>query len=165
MIISRRDEGMAVACQGLTADLVISSSLFEGVCGESNTSGKKSGARGAGDWRIYCDAAVLLLCFFFVLTQWTCREQGAVFYRSHATSQWSMDAGPLQTYTVEHALCGSAKRDHLGEKRCIPPLLLLWLSVLWPSRVPRLLPPSIRLDCKLLKDGDSHCVQCRVLEF
>lgn len=64
MIISRRDEGMAVACQGLTADLVISSSLFEGVCGKSNTSGKKSGTRGAGDWRIYCDAAVLLLCFF-----------------------------------------------------------------------------------------------------
>lgn len=25
-----------------------------------------------------------------------------------------MDTGPLQTYTVEHALCGSAKRGHLG---------------------------------------------------
>lgn len=24
-----------------------------------------------------------------------------------------MDAGPLQTYTVEHALCGSAKRGRL----------------------------------------------------
>lgn len=49
MIISRRDEGMAVACQGLTADLVISSSMFERARGESNTSGAKSGMRGAGD--------------------------------------------------------------------------------------------------------------------
>lgn len=30
MIISRRDEGMVVACQGLTGDLVISSSMFRG---------------------------------------------------------------------------------------------------------------------------------------
>lgn len=30
MIISRRDEGMAVACQGLTGDLVIFSSMFRG---------------------------------------------------------------------------------------------------------------------------------------
>ena len=30
MIISRRDEGMAVACQGLTGDLVIFSSMFWG---------------------------------------------------------------------------------------------------------------------------------------
>lgn len=40
------------------------------------------------------------------------------FYRSHATSQWSIAAGPLQTNTVEHALPGSAKHGHLGESRC-----------------------------------------------
>lgn len=32
-------------------------------------------------------------------------------------------------------------------------------------RLSRLLPPSICLDCKLLKDGDNHCVQCHVLEL
>lgn len=70
---------------------------------------------------IYCDPGVLLFCFF-LLTQWTWREQAlCFFYRSHATSQWSMDAGPLQTYTVEHALCGSAKRGHLGERGSTPP--------------------------------------------
>lgn len=52
--------------------------MFEGAFAESNTSGAKSGMRGAGDQWIYCHAAVLLLCFF-VLTQWTCREQGAFF--------------------------------------------------------------------------------------
>lgn len=49
MIIRRRDEGMAVDCQRLTADLVIFSSLSESVRGESNTSSKKRGMRGAGD--------------------------------------------------------------------------------------------------------------------
>lgn len=32
-----------------------------------------------------------------------------------------MDAGPLQTYTVEHALCGSAKHGHLGGIEEAPP--------------------------------------------
>lgn len=29
--------------------------------------------------RIYCNAAVLLFCFFFLLTQWTCRKKAALF--------------------------------------------------------------------------------------
>lgn len=73
---------------------------------------------------------------FFLLTQWTCREQAAFFYRSHATSQWSMDAGPLQTYTVEHALCGSAKRGHLGERGRTPPPLPLLPSILSAALLP-----------------------------
>lgn len=85
--------------------------------------------------------AMLLFCcsVFFLLTQWTWRVQAA-FYRSHATSQWSMDAGPLPTYTVEHALWGLAERIHLGEERappsqlpshplvCSRPLVSLWTS-------------------------------------
>lgn len=63
-----------------------------------------------------------VVLFFFC---WHSEHGGSrqrFFYRSHATSQWSMDAGPLQTYTVEHALCGSAKRGHLGERGSVPPL-------------------------------------------
>lgn len=71
------------------------------------------------EW-IYCDPAVLLFCFFSADTV-NMEGAGSIFYRSHATSQWSMDAGPLQTYIVEHALCGSAKRVHLGERGSIPP--------------------------------------------
>ena len=71
---------------------------------------------------IFCDPAVLLFCFFSADTV-NMVGAGSIFffYRSHATSQWSMDAGPLQTYTVEHALCGSAKRGHLGERGSIHP--------------------------------------------
>lgn len=96
------------------------------------------------------------------------------FYRSHATSQWSMDAGPLQTYTVEHALCGSAKRGHLvgggrGDASCLTPALNHLSSRLLsqPSRssflshIPPTLPfnfsplfPSLPYsDWKPLKDG------------
>lgn len=176
MIISRRDEGMAMACRGLTGDLVIFSSMFRGgwetvlycVLMErivrGNNGGRKrvkerennrmrrrdggnyfyknmkrTGKRRKEQHRQWAMnqgwerreqsefIAIPLFCcsVFFLLTQWTWREQAAFFYRSHATSQWSMDAGPLQTYTVEHALCGSAKRDHLGERGSIPLSLLL----------------------------------------
>lgn len=65
----------------------------------------------------------LLRCRCFVVLFFFCwhSEHGGsrqrFFYRSHATSQWSMDAGPLQTYTVEHALCGSAKHGCFWVRR------------------------------------------------
>lgn len=102
-----------------------------GTWGEGQAKGEKS-STGIEQWIkdereesrgwIYCDPAVLLFCFFFCWHSEHVGSRQRFFYRSHATSQWSMDAGPLQTYTVEHALCGSAKRGHLGERGRIPPL-------------------------------------------
>lgn len=177
MIISRRDEGMVVACQGLTGDLVIFLWCYGG--GErqylvlclnivrGNTGQNQNGKMGRWqqfsiqreerdrDRRLrkerhrqlqwikderrgqrvnFCDPAVLLFCFFFFC--WHSEHGGNrpwFFYRSHATSQWSMDAGLLQTYTVEHALCGSAKRGHLGGKRKHPPTQSLPIYPLYCS--------------------------------
>lgn len=88
------------------------------------------------EW-IYCDPAVLWFCFFSADTV-NMEGAGSVFffYRSHATSQWCMDAGPLQTYTVEHALCGSAKRGHLGKRGSTPLSLSLLPSMLSTALLP-----------------------------
>lgn len=84
----------------------------------------------------FCDPAVLLFCFFSADTVNMEGTRSGFFYRSHATSQWSMDAGLLQTYTVEHALCGSAKHGHLGEREKASPPPTLFPSILWTALSP-----------------------------
>lgn len=167
MIISRRDEGMAVACQGLTADLVISSSMFEGACGESNTSGAKSGMRGAGDQWIYCHAAVLLLCFF-VLTQWTCREQGA-FFIGHMplhNDLWTQALCSLILLSMHYVARPSVTLWGRREASSASlPLTIHTLTMVPLCTLSQLLSLSTHLDCKLLKAGDNQWAQCRVFEF
>lgn len=52
---------MAMACQGLTADLVISSSMFEGACGEQHK------RRQIGDERSWRPVNLLPCCRFVVV--------------------------------------------------------------------------------------------------
>lgn len=64
-----------------------------------------------------------------------------------------MGADPLQTDTVEHALCGSAKHGHLGEREgeeasCIIPALIIHPlyyahATLYAHIFPQLLPLPI----------------------
>lgn len=84
----------------------------------------------------------VVLFFFCWHSEHVGRQRFFFFYRSHATSQWSMDAGPLQTYTVEHALCGSAKRGFLGERGCFPPFSLPLLASILSSALSPIMPLS-----------------------
>lgn len=133
MIISKRDEGMSVACRGLIGDLVVFSSMFKGGWGEWKivlhsvlienivrgnkgrrrtdtrrssmrenekmmatifirtwSEGQAKGEKSVSQWAMNQGwerrgvsefIAILLFCcsVFFLLTQWTCREQAAFF--------------------------------------------------------------------------------------